>query len=385
MRAASTGCRGWIGWKVRIDLRVRPLEESTHVGIQVKQVNRLIYSEAEIMRSDEFAQPHVIAGRRMHGGFDASGTYVPPRARLRNAALDAWSAALQRRGGDLFSADASLLRGARMPNVEQQRLLVRSGLGQTFWNGLTTTGKIEGRGRVLAEMKFPDLQKVVDEDISQMAIGHLHKGLLVAHGLDEGGEPDKGIGGHDVMWFVARDLVFASGAFPDIDPPASISRPEAGKRWMPEIAMEYEGMLAFLMNLLLIEFRAEIGFAITQQVFRTADLFPGRRAQAEEGAQIIERIRTDEEIHVRSLRLYLGELRALMLKTVDGGKISGAVLIDRFWNGLIQWATVEQPRLAALQQYELIKGRILAHPHSDRVLREFDALSDLSPATAAAG
>ncbi len=96
-------------------------------------------------------------------------------------------------------------------------------------------------------------------------------------------------------------------------------------------------------------------------MFRTADLFTDRRAAAEEAAEIIERIRTDEEIHVRSLRLYLGELRTVTFKTVDGGEVSGAAVIDRFWSGLINWATVEQPRLAAMQQYELIKARILEH------------------------
>jgi hypothetical protein len=346
---------------------------------------KLVYTEAELMSNHDYATPHVIDGRRMHGGFDANGVYVPPRAKRRNEALDAWTAALRQRGGNLFGADASLLTGARMPNVEQQRLLIRNGLPQTFWNGLTTTGKIEGRGRAIADIKFPDLQKIIKEDISQMSIGHLNKGLLTAHGLDEGGEPEKSIGGHDVMWFVARDLVFENGAFPDIEPPASISRPEAGRRWMPELPPEYEGMLSFLMNLLLIEFRAEIGFAITQKVFRTADLFTDRRAAAEEAAEIIERIRTDEEIHVRSLRLYLGELRTVTFKTVDGGEVSGAAVIDRFWSGLINWATVEQPRLAAMQQYELIKARILEHAQGARILREFDAISDLNPAVAAAG
>ena len=52
-------------------------------------------------------------------------------------------------------------------------------------------------------------------------------------------------------------------------------------------------------------------------------------------------------------------------------------LIDRFWSGLINWATVEQPRLAAMQQYELIKARILEHAQGERILREFDAISDL--------
>ena len=139
------------------------------------------------------------------------------------------------------------------------------------------------------------------------------------------------------------------------------------------------------MNLLLIEFRAEIGFANSQHVFRTKDLFPARRAAAEQAAEIIERIRTDEEIHVRSLRLYLGELRALTFETVDGGEISGAVLIDRFWAGLIQWATIEQPRIVALQQYDVLKARIVALPQGERLLREFDAVSDLNPASAAAG
>lgn len=345
-------------------------------------MTELVFDETQLMSNHDFARPHVIGGRRMHGGFDAHGVYIPPRAKGRNAALDAWTRALRHRGGDLFAADASLLTGARMPNVEQQRLLLRNGLGQTFWNGLTTTGKIEGRGRVLAEMKFPDLQNVIKEDISQMAIGHLSKGLLVAHGLDEGGEPDKGVGGHDVMWFVARDLVFDKNAFADIEPPASISRPEAGRRLMPELPPEYEGMLSFLMNLLVIEFRAEIGFANTQEIFRTPDLFADRRAAAEEAAEIIERIRTDEEIHVRSLRLYLGELREVTFKTVTGSEISGAVLIDRFWSGLIDWATVEQPRLAALQQYELIKARILAAAQGDKLLREFDALGRIDAAAA---
>ena len=338
-------------------------------------MTQVVYSEAELFADYPFARAHVVEGRRLHGGFDAKGAYLPPRAPGRRKAIVAWTERLRARGGDLLEADASLLTGARVPNVRQQCLLIQSGLGQTFWNGLTTTGKIEARGRVLAEMKFPDLRKLVTEDISEMAIGHLGKGMLATHGLDEGGEPDKGIGGHDAMWFIARDLVFGRNAFPDVDPPASIARPEAGKRWMPELAPEHEAFLSFLMNLLLIEFRAEIGFAATQKVMRSPELFTERRAQAEEAAAIIERIRTDEEIHVESLRLYLGELRHATFVTGDG-RISGAVVIDRFWRGLIQWATVEQPKLAAAQQYELIKERILRHPKGRDILTEFDRLAN---------
>lgn len=346
---------------------------------------QMIYSEAELMSDAPLAREHTIDGQRLHGGFDADGRYVPPRSLGRAAAIAAWTEALRARGGALFAADASLLVGPRMPNVPQQQLLLREGIGAPFWNNLTTTGKIEGRGRALAEIQFPDLQALVVEDISGMAIGHLNKGLLKAHGIDEGGEPARGIGGHDVMWFVARDLVFGAGAYPDVEPPESISRPEAGRRWMPELPMPYEGLLSFLMNLLMIEFRAEIGFANTQDILRTSDLFTDRRAAAEEAAEIVERIREDELIHVTSLRLYLGELRTLTLRTVDGGTIPGAVVIDRFWQGLVHWATVEQPRIAAETQYEQLRPIILAHAEGLRVLQAFEALSDLRVPAVSAG
>jgi hypothetical protein len=118
-------------------------------------------------------------------------------------------------------------------------------------------------------------------------------------------------------------------------------------------------------------------------VLRTPDQFRDKRVAAEQAAEITEHRR--REIHVRSLRLYLGALRILTFKTVSDGEIAGATLIDRFWRGLINWATVEQPRLAALQQYELIKARILAAPNDERRLHEFDALGGMVTAAAAAG
>jgi hypothetical protein len=332
-----------------------------------------MYSEADLLREHDYARPHIVAGHRIHGGFLADGTYQPPRALVREPALQAWGQALRVRGGDLLAADASLLGGARVPNVAQSQVLIRSGLDRFFWNSLTITGKIEARGRLLADAVFPDLQPFIVDDISHMAVGHLNKGLLKAHGWDEGGLPDQGIGGHDVMWFVARDLSFGADAHPDIDPPENIARPEAGRRWMPEVDPGVEGILSLLMNLLVIEFRAEIGFAATQDILRTPDLFLDRRPGALEAIEIIERIRTDEDIHVRSLRLYLGELASVTFRTVDGGEISGAELIGRFWDGLVRWATVEQPEQAASMQRAAIESMIAAHPNAARVLDEFNA------------
>ncbi|MDZ7674876.1 MAG: hypothetical protein U5K30_07405 [Acidimicrobiales bacterium] len=342
---------------------------------------QLTYTRDELMAEHDYAEPQMVAGRRMHGGFLADGTYTPPRTRIRAGAVDAWTEALRERGGDLLDAKASLLDGVRLPNTDQQRVLLRNGLGETFWNSLTIIGKIEARGRLLADAQFPDLQDHVVEDISEMAIGHLNEGLLRAHGLDEGGLPDQGIGGHDEMWFAARDLAFGAGAHPDVDPPPTIGRDDgedgfAAARRIPELPESVEGMLSLLTNLLIIEFRAELGFSESQDVLRTPDLFADRREGAEEAAEIIGRIRIDEEIHVASLRLYLGEIRSVTFRTVDGGTISGAEVIDRFWADLVHWATVEQPKLAAEQQREMLVERISKHPEADRVLADFDAVAD---------
>ena len=336
----------------------------------------LVYSAEELCSSHEYARPHVIAGRRVHGGFDADGRYVPPRALVRGPAIEAWTRALRERGGDLLDADPSLLGGVRYPNEAQQKMLLLEGLGQTFWNNLTITGMIEARGRLLAEISFPDFQKVVCEDVSEMGIGHLGKGLLFAHGVDEGGEPAKGIGGHDVMWFALRDLAFGETSFPEPVVPDRIGRPEAARPEMPEIPPPYEQTIMFLMNLLLIEFRAEIGFSFSERLLRDPELFVERRAQAEEAAVVVGRIRTDEAIHVSSLRLYLGELRDVHFRTADGGRVPGRDLIDDAWRRIVHWATVEQPMLAAVENRRLLSERIRRHPDGARILERFLALED---------
>jgi hypothetical protein len=336
---------------------------------------QLIYSEDELMSEHDNLSPHLVMGQRVHGGFLSDGSYQPPRALGREQALDAWTASLGNAGGNVYPADASLLAGLRVINVPQQRVLLRNGLGAWFWNQLTVTGKIEARGRLLAEVQFPDLQPVIVEDISEMAIGHLGKGLLVAHGLDEGGNPAAGVGGHDVMWFLARDLAFGVDSYPDVEPPENIARPEAGKRAMPEIPEEIEGLVSLLTNLLIIEFRAELGFAESQAILRSPDVFVDRRDEAELAAEIIERIRTDERIHVTSLCLYLGELCSVTFRMVDGGTIAGRELIDRYWDGLVRWATVDQPQAMGDRVRPEIEAYIATHDDPARVQAEFDAVA----------
>ena len=263
-----------------------------------------------------------------------------------------------------------------MPNPAQQRYLIEHGVTRPFWNGLTVTGKIEGRGRMIAEMPFPELQRIVVEDIGGLALGHLKKGLLRAHGVDEGGEPDKGIGGHDVMWFVARDLAFGADAHPD-HRAAGGHRPTGGRGAL------HAGTRHALRDGAALSDEPAAHRVPRRDRLRQlagdvsdAGLFGDRGADALEAAEIIERIRTDEKIHVESLRLYLGELRSLTVKTVDGGTIAGALLIDRFWTGLLDWATVKQPRLAAENQHGVLKEEIVTHENGASILRGFNALAD---------
>jgi hypothetical protein len=339
-------------------------------------MTRLRYEPEELLRSHDYARPQVEAGHTLHGGFDASGRYLPPRILVRKPALDAWTESLRARGGDLLHADSSLLSGVRYPTDAQQKLLISEGLGQTFWNSLTIIGMIEARGRVLADMVFPEFQAAVTEDVSERAVGHLNRGLLRAHGLDEGGEPERGIGGHDVMWFALRDLAFGKTPFPNPVVPENVARPDANVPVFPDIPIQYERLVYFLLNLLMIEFRAERGFSSTETLLRDPELFSERRAEAEHAAEIVNRIRTDEEIHVHSLRLYLGELRQLHFKTAGGGTRSGREIVDTLWEGIVKWATIEQPPLAAVQQKAVLLERISAHPEAARVRAAFLALED---------
>ena len=269
-----------------------------------------------------------------------------------------------------------MLAGPRCPNVEQFRLLLRRGLGQPFFNVFTITAKLEARGLYLTQMPVPPLQDFIVEDINEMGIGHLDKGLIFAHGIDEGGEPERGIGGHDTMWILARDLAFGDVDWTDVEPPPSIGRDDGERRWMPEIDSRLESFIAFLNQLLLIEYRAEIGFASTQAVLRTPGLFPGRDEQAADAAELIDRIRMDEAIHVETLQLYLGEFRSIHFRSPEGGSVPGSQVIDPYWKGLVQWATVEQPRLTAGREYRRVREYIVGHDNGTSIAKEFDALLD---------
>ncbi len=340
---------------------------------------QLVYGEEELLREHVYAAPHVVAGYRLHGGFGADGRYLSPRSALRPAAVRAWQRALAARGWKLIPADPSLLVAGSYPTFEQMKLLLESGLAQNLWNSLTITGIIEARGRLLCEVPVPDFQRIAEEDVGPMALGHLHKGLLRAHGLDEGGDPVRQLGGHDAMWFAIRDLVLGKDRYPIPEVPARIGRPDADERLAPELPADCERMILLLMNVLMIEVRAETTFSLTEQLLSDPELFADNRAGADAAIEMVKRIRQDEEIHVEYLRTVLSELGSLTFRTRPGDLRTGQEIIDPIWKVLVHWHTIENPKLARAQQREIVRARILAHAEGERILAAHLALEPPDP------
>ena len=228
---------------------------------------------------------------------------------------------------------------------------------------------------MLANYTPPNLQEVIEEDISQSATGHLHKGLLVAHGIDEGGDPNRegGLGAHDKMWFAVRDLIFGERAYPLPQVPPSIERPKDGA-FFPDMPDEVDFIFTLLMDVLMIEIRAEAYFNFCVEVISAPSSFTDRPSEKKLAAEMVERIRTDENIHVAYLQTVISELRSFTFKT-KRGLISGKELIDGVWAGMIEWHGKEQFDLVRAQRKESFHKEFTAElgDKAPAFIKEFDA------------
>ncbi|MCB1691433.1 MAG: hypothetical protein KDI19_01645 [Pseudomonadales bacterium] len=337
-------------------------------------MTKLAFTKEELEAEHDYATPHIECGLKLHGGFDEAGNYLTPRTRHRWDAINAWTQQLVDRGVPILDATTELLTEPNYPTIDQQIFLLQHGIEQPLWDSLTITGLIEARGKALADLVPPDFQNIIIEDISEMALGHLGKGLLTSHGWDEGGNPATDLGGHDVMWFAARDLVFGKDKFPIPTPPASIGR-EKDQREMEQIPMEYEGVLAFLMNLLMIEVRAERGFDFNVKVLSNPAVFTDRRKEAEHAAQLVNRIRQDEAVHVAWLKAAISEFRSCTIRTVDGKEVSGATIIDPVWEKMVHWHAVEMHVANRDNNRAELRRKILATPNGATVMTDFEKLA----------
>jgi hypothetical protein len=336
---------------------------------------QLRYSTEEILADHPFARPNSFGERQLHGGYDKEGVYRSPRTYTRWPAIQAWRENFEAHGGELIDASTRILHAPHYPNLPQMKLLLAAGVTLPLWNNLTTTGIIEGRGRMLASITAPDFQPLVEEDISEMATAHLNRGLFVAHGLDEGGDGVGKIGAHDQMWYLARDLVLGANAHPIPEIPERAGRPGADTREMPQIPPQHEALIKQLMNVLLIEIRAERGFEFNKALMSDPDAFPARREEAQQAATIVGQIQQDEAPHVAYLQLFISELRGFHFKTPTGS-VEGRTFIDPVWAKIVAWNSDNVPRIQREVSREMIDGLLKARPDGAALLREFDALAD---------
>jgi hypothetical protein len=336
--------------------------------MRIAMTDALVLSGDELLRSYDYARPQLEAGYRLHGGFLADGRYASPRTLVRTPAVERWAEALRAKGGTLIDVSRSILPTETWPNYAQSKLLLQAGLDRTFWTSLTTTGIVEARGGALCQITPPDFQPLVAEDLSATLTGHLDKGLLWAHGADEAGDPaDRATGAHDVMWFAVRDLVFAKDAYP-VPEVARVARTEP-ERQMPQIPPEHENFVKFLMSVLVVEVRAESFFDHCCRLLRDPALFTDRRAAAEHAADLVDRIRQDETIHVRYLQVFLSELRQFSF----GPGLKGAAFIDPIWDrvrGFVQPERRREMHAAIAAEAEAKLGAEQAR----QFLAAFDAL-----------
>jgi hypothetical protein len=324
----------------------------------------------------------MFGARRLHGGYGAGGEYISPRTFGRWPAIKAWQANFVAKGGELIDASTRLMRAPHSPSLAQMKLLLNHGVTLPLWNSLTTTGIIEGRGRMLAGITAPDFQALVEEDISDTATAHLNRGLFVAHGLDEGGDGTGAVGAHDQMWYVARDLVLGENAHPIPEIPERGGRPGADGREMPQLPIACEMLLKQLMNVLMIEIRAERGFAFNVALMRDPEVFADRRADAERAAVIVDQIRQDEAPHVAYLQLFISELRGLTFKTANG-PVQGRTFIDPVWAKIVAWNSEEVPRAQQAATRALVETCLRSLPDGAAILRRYDDLvAEPEPAAA---
>ena len=146
---------------------------------------------------------------------------------------------------------------------------------------------------------------------------------------------------------------------------------------MPQLPAGFEQLILLLMNVLMIEVRAESFFAFCCQIMRDPEAFPDRHEEGRLAAEMVERIRTDEAIHVGYLQTTISEMRSFTFKGVDGSRVKGSDLIDPIWEGMVHWHAVTQADFGREQVREAIRAGLEKAPNGAKLFAEFDALDDI--------
>lgn len=353
---------------------------------------QLQYTREELMAEHEFATRITHDGTLFHGGLDAEGSYLQPRARGRVPAIAAWIAQLEAQGHSATVLDPQTFTADFFPNTEQACLLLRHGARNAMTRILTLIGIVEGFGNDgIRAMPKPELQPFFTESLEGTCLGHLYAGLLDAHGMDEAGGPEAG---HDRMWYAIRDgALNHPPVTPDmyenlpLTPPPGYEGPakpspealspiaNGFEAYFPNLDPALEILLRALAQVLVIECAAFNSFAWARNVLSQPDC----SAEPEWAPRMVDYIQADEEIHVHYLNCALAEVRCRTLIAEDGSELPGHAVIDTICDRARERGVGggrDRIRRFRMQQ---IKSELAALENGDAILAEFATLGEVPP------
>ena len=354
--------------------------------------DQLTYDPDELLADHDFVEPLVLGGRRMHGGFDADGTYHSPRTRHRLPAIAAWQAKLAEDSGGMPLLDCPPDFFADFyPNVAQTTSLLAAGVRTPLAHVLTHIGTIEGFGSIIRFVELGDLQSRFVEPIDDTATAHLTRGLYEAHARDESGFEDQG--GHQQMWYLVRDLALDD---PDVGDPLALTMKTMAadgdgaqvmtsmaqslggfERVVPAIDHQIETAITRMTGLLLIELLAANTFTWAEQVVGDERYC----SNAADAARLVGYIRADEAPHVEYLRTTLTEMRSRTFIGEDGQHVPGTTVIDACWNysmrGMFGLGGKRQGNRAMF--LSVVERELDGHPQRASILADFHDLETPDP------
>ncbi|MBI3256695.1 MAG: hypothetical protein HYZ59_02790 [Actinobacteria bacterium] len=352
---------------------------------------QLEYTREELLATDAIDEPLVLSDVRCHGGLRSDGSYVTPRTRFRNPAIEAWEQNhLEHFGGEILHAPLETWP-RNYPNVEQSKFLLRNGIREPIIANLTRIGTVEGFGAMLGYLGLPDMQRFFVEDIRGTSIDHLSKGLLEAHGRDEGGWEEEA--GHKHMWYVVRDIAFedpltedqtevmmerlgfGGGGAAGAGDVSSARERFMGRRTFEDLDVGLEMLLSMTTRVLFVECKAFHVFNWAQELLADNDLVAGEGRAPE----LVSYILRDEMPHVGYAQVALTEMRDRTFIGQSGRRYSGEEIIGSLWNAALadsMGVLEDQNRMFVLAEVErALEGK----RNGAELLEEFHRLGDIRP------
>ena len=346
---------------------------------------QLDWTEAELLTTDDVAEPLVAGGVRCHGGYSDDGAYVSPRTKYRVPAIEAWQQAHRENfGTEILDAPLELWPEV-FPNVAQTKYLLREGVPAPTIASLTRIGTVEGFGSMIRAVTVENMQSHFDESIAGAAIAHLQSGLFEAHARDEAGWEEEG--GHKQMWFAARDVAFENPVTDDMTQtmlvrmgilpadgktpsPEQLRAAAEAMRRFPDLDLSLEMMLRRMVGLLFIEVSAFHTFAWAEAVLADTDLVAGDG----EAAELVRCIQADETPHVDYLRTALTEMRDRTFVGESGRRIAGTEVIGTLWDVALEQSLGANRDAFLKQAMGEIEHALEGNPRRATVLEGFNQL-----------